>query len=68
MSNLLINYYAVKRHLLLNEVIPLVYIGDQHFPGHPPMKLYNLKKPLGIHPIDSTVSEETILDSGYEIR
>jgi hypothetical protein len=45
---------------------PLVsFRGIQPIPGKPPLRLYNLKKPLGKHPVGSTVTHKTLEMHGH---
>lgn len=61
--NNVISHFAIKD----NDIVPMVYIGEQEFPGNRPEKLYNLVEPLFLHPMKSTLAESTIKGYGYKI-
>ena len=45
---------------------PATFLGYQERPGKPPLALYNLTDAVGRHPVDSTVSAETLREAGFE--
>jgi len=46
---------------------PANFIGIQDCFGDPPIELFILTKPVGDHPVNSTVSRQTLEKHGYEV-
>lgn len=46
---------------------PAHFIGIQDGFGDPPLELFTLTKPVGDHPVNSTVSRQTLERAGYEV-
>lgn len=46
---------------------PATYLGIQELYPSGETRLFNLTAQVGVHPIGSTVSEETLIEAGYEI-
>lgn len=49
-------------------IAPAVYLGFQPgFKSIPGIELYNLLRPVGEHPVGSTVSRQTLESHGYVV-
>lgn len=48
-------------------VAPALFIGCQDFPGRAPFPLFNLQRDIPGHPVNSTVSADTLIRAGYAV-